>query len=63
MRDSEKASLVHKVSRLTGVSVRQVYRVINGESENEDVMRCYMELAEGENKLLLAVKELIPFKS
>jgi hypothetical protein len=60
-RDSAKAARVQKVANMAGVSIRQVYRVINGDQDNEDILSAYMELLEGENQLLVAVKELIPF--
>jgi len=70
-RDAEKASRIKKVSRITGVSERQVYRVLAGDQTNEEVLATYMDLLEKEkeafeaareNHLLSAVKELIPFK-
>jgi predicted regulator of amino acid metabolism with ACT domain len=61
-RDSEKATRVKKVAELTGVSPRQVYRVIRGDESNDAVLRVYMQLTEGENLLLQAVKETVSFE-
>lgn len=69
-RDAVKAARVKKVNKITGVSERQIYRVINGEQENEEVVEVFMELTEREeqvfedirtNRLLEAVKDLVPF--
>lgn len=61
-RDAFKATLIHKTADITHVSTRQVRRVINGTSKNEAVMTVYMELLEGSNKLVDAVKMLVPFR-
>lgn len=61
-RDTVNAARVHRVAEMAGVSKRYVRMVIKGKRENEQVLRAYMELAEGENALLEAVKELVPFK-
>jgi hypothetical protein len=61
-RNIIQAARVQKTRDLTGKSARHIRRVINGECENEEVMMVYMELAEGENKLLQAVKTLLPFE-
>lgn len=60
-RDSERATRVKKVADLIGVSPRQVYRVLAGDQTNEQVLSAYMALAEGENKILEEVRDLIPF--
>lgn len=60
-RDSEVATRVKRTAELSGVDVRSVYRVLNGQQHNEKVLGIYMQLQEGENLLLQAVKELIPF--
>ena len=66
-RDSIKASRVKKTSILTGVSIRQIYRVIEGSQKNEKVLKVYMELQEKEEKvfdnlLIKAVKKAVPFE-
>jgi hypothetical protein len=61
-REAWKASLAQKTAKICRVSVRFVRMVINGERENEHVMQVYMKLMEGENKLLKAVSELVPFE-
>jgi hypothetical protein len=60
-RNAGVASRVQKTAELARVSERYVRMVINGDRENEEVMRIYMFLNEGENKLLKAAKELVPF--
>lgn len=66
-RDSENRALVKRTSRITGLSVRQVERVISGDSKNEQVLSVYMELLETgieqENKLKAAVMKLVPIPS
>lgn len=59
--DPEQKALVRKLSRITGYSERQIERVIKAESENERVLDAYMFLHEGNNRLVEAVKELVPF--
>lgn len=64
-RDPERAAIVKKVVRITGVSPRHVYRVIRGDRKNENVLSCYMEILEAgnemENRLKEEVKKLVPF--
>ena len=59
--DIYRAAKIKRTAELVGVSQRFVNYVLNGERESEDVMAVFMELQEGENKLLKAVKELLPF--
>lgn len=61
-RDAFNAVLIQQTADITGVSDRHVRRVINGAYENEGVTTVYMELLEGNNKLLQAVKSLVPFE-
>jgi hypothetical protein len=60
-RDSEVATRVKRTAILVGVSERYVYHVLNGERNSEEVLNIYMQLQEGEQILINAVKELIPF--
>jgi hypothetical protein len=61
-RDSETATRVKRVAEIEGVSIRSVYRVLNGEQINADIISTYMFLMEGENNLLLqAAKKAVPF--
>ncbi len=60
-RDAEVATRVKRTAELTGVTERSVYRVLNGDQKNEDVLKVYMTLQEGESLLVQAVKELVPF--
>lgn len=66
-RDPETAIRVKRTAELVGVSTRTVYRVIIGDPTvekftAEKVMTVYMELKEGENQLIEAVKQLVPFE-
>lgn len=61
IRDSEVATRVKRTAELAGVSERYVYLVINGFRRSQKILGIYMQLQEGENLLLQAVKELIPF--
>jgi predicted transcriptional regulator len=58
-RDSEKATRVKKAAKLCGVSPRAVYKVLNGDFDNDKVLTVYMTLQEEENKLLNEVKKLV----
>lgn len=59
-RDALRASLVQQTASITGLSTRQVRRVINSTSENEKVLGVYMELLEGNNTLVKHLRELVP---
>lgn len=61
-RNAKTAARVQHTAELTGYGTDYVYKVINGERENEEIMQTYMMLYEGENKLLQSVKELLPFE-
>ena len=56
-RDPVRAARVKTVAELLGVSKRQVYRVIDGEQKNDLILETYMQINEGENLLLTAVKQ------
>lgn len=60
-RDSETATRVKRTADLCGVSTRYVYMVIIGDRVDENVLSVYMQLAEGENKLLESVRKVVPF--
>lgn len=60
-RDIIRAANIKKTAEIVGVSPRFVNYVLNGDRESEDVLSVFMLLQEGENKLLQAVKELLPF--
>lgn len=60
-RDTTHASIVKDTSSITGVSERQVRRVILGECVNEEVMGVYMRLYEGRTELIAQLKQLVPF--
>jgi hypothetical protein len=60
-RDPEIAIRVRRTANICGVSTRAVYNVINGDWNNERILSVYLSLYEGENKLIKAVKEAVPF--
>ncbi len=60
-RDAERAARVHKTAECLGVSTRHVNKVLNMDYDDDEVVCTYMTLLEGENKLLAAVKKMIPF--
>lgn len=59
-RDPEKATRVKRTADLAGVSESTVYKVISGDRVNEEVLSIYMQLEEGENLLVEAVKKAVP---
>lgn len=61
-RDSVKTTLVAQTAEICGVSKRQVYRVLDGQQDNDQIMMVYMELRQGSQELVEAVKQLVPFK-
>jgi len=66
-RDPETAIRVKRTAEMLGVSPTTVYRVIIGDDRisketAEKVMMVYMELKDGENQLIEAVKQLVPFE-
>ena len=60
-RDAIRAARVKRTAEITGVSERHVNRVMIGDQENDKVVLVFMELKEGENKLVEAAKKLVPF--
>lgn len=60
-KNTISAARVLKVAEIVGVSTRHVRRVINGTYKNEEIIRAYMFIAEGENQLVEEAKLLIPF--
>lgn len=62
-KDARNAHLVAETARLTGVSKRQVYRVLSGHRTNDEVLATYGTLSEGTNALLKKVELLVPFLS
>lgn len=58
--DPMKPFLVQKVADMHGVSKAYVYMILNCERENEEIFSSYMELLEGTNNLLEAVKKAVP---
>lgn len=61
VRDSEKSFLVKKVAEMHKVSARYVYYILNGERDNDEIFKTYMDLKEGQNVLAEEVKKLIVF--
>ena len=60
-RNTQKSAMIQQTAQVTGKSERHVRRVVNGMAENKEVELVYQELHEGTNKLLEAVKTLVPF--
>lgn len=58
--DPMKPFLVQKVADMHGVSKSYVYKILSCERENEEIFASYMELLEGTNNLLEAVKKAVP---
>jgi response regulator of citrate/malate metabolism len=59
--DPLKAAKVKMTADIHRVSTRQVYRVIEGRQKNEKIIDVYMQLDEGINLLIEAVKKEVPF--
>lgn len=60
-RDSRKAFIVKELAEKHGVTTRYVYMVLDGERDSERILSDYLELYQGTNKLLEAVKKAVPF--
>lgn len=60
IRDTVRAARIKRTAEIVGVSERYVQLVLNGDRQNDDVLLVYMEMAEGENKLIQEVKKLVP---
>jgi Ulp1 family protease len=50
-----------QVADIHGVTPDHVRKVRRGDRVNQSILNTYMELLEGKNKLIQAVKELVPF--
>ena len=61
VRDSERSFLVKKVAEMHQVSPRYIYYILNGDRENDEIFKTYMDFKEGHNALTEEVKKLIPF--
>jgi hypothetical protein len=62
IRDVEKSFLVKRVAELHHVSRRYVYYVLNGDRDNDEIFKTYMDLKEGNKALAEEAKKLIPKK-
>ena len=62
-RDSQRSFIVKKTAEMHRVSTSYVYKIINGDREKEAIFETYMDLVEGTNTLVEAVKNLIPLNS
>lgn len=64
-RDAIRAARVKRTADIVGVSTDLVYKVLNADRENELVENVFFAIVdadnETDNKLLTAVKKLIPF--
>lgn len=58
-RDLVIAARRKKCAQMTGVTVRHVRRILNGECENDLVVSVYMELVEGEKALETQIKQTV----
>jgi|GEM_PF-5505849 len=61
IRDVERAALIRKTAKITGVSIRYVNLVLINERTNETVFSVYMSLLEGVDSLVEQVKQQVPF--
>ena len=59
--DPQRPYLVKRTADIHRVSKRYVYMILNGERENEEIFTTYMELLEGSDALIEAVKKAVPF--
>lgn len=64
-RDAIRAARVKRTADIVGVSTDLVYKVLNADRENELVENVFFAIVdadnETDNKLLTAVKNLVPF--
>ena len=65
-RSSEVSTRVARTAEIAGVSTRTVKRVIDGDDSvadatREKVLAIYYQLFEGENLLIQAIKQAVPF--
>lgn len=60
-RDTIREAQVKKTAKLLGVSQRYVNMILDGDRKSEDVLAVFMEIADGENKLLREVEKILPF--
>ncbi len=64
-RDAIRAARVKRTAQICGVSTDLVYKVLSTDRENETVEEVFHAIVEADNdidnKLIYAVKQLIPF--
>jgi hypothetical protein len=60
-KDLQHANRIKNTAEIMGCTERYVRYVVGGERVNDQIFACYMELQEGETKLIQSVKELVPF--
>ncbi len=60
-KDLQHANRIKNTAEIMGVTQRYVRYVVGGERNNDQIFTCYMELLEGETKLIKSVKDLVPF--
>ena len=60
-RNAHNASLIHRTAEITGKGEDYVRKVVAGDRNSKEVELVYGELREGNNKLIEAVKTLVPF--
>ncbi len=60
-RNAQKTRLVEITAKLMNVSKDDVYKILRGRHENDQVFTCYMTLMEKEIIMIEQVKNLVPF--
>jgi hypothetical protein len=65
IRNPLKAWIVKEVAGIYGVTTSEVYKVIGGERNNDNIVASYMTIHEGATKvaMLEAVTQLVPFEN
>lgn len=59
--DNARRARIKRTAEITGYSESMVEKVLADKRTNDNVFAVYMELLEGENALVEAVKKLVPF--
>lgn len=59
-RNMVRSVRIAQTADILGLSKRYVRYVLSGDRENEEVLKVYMGLQEGESKLLQTVRQLVP---
>ncbi len=64
-RNPLKAWIVKEVAGIYGVTTSEVYKVLNCERNNDNIVASYMTIHEGSTKVAMmeAVTQLVPFEN